>query len=43
MRNLVAQIAVSNCYTDVKMVFLYDEGEEELGLGVHEMVPPCLV
>lgn len=31
MRNLVAQIAVSNCYTDVKMVFLYDEGEEESG------------
>lgn len=29
MHNLVAQIAVSNCYTDVKMAFLYDEGEDE--------------
>ncbi len=29
MHNLVAQLAVSNCYTDVKMAFLYDEGEEE--------------
>lgn len=25
MHNLVAQIAVSNCYTDVKMAFVYDE------------------
>ncbi len=29
MHNLVAQLAVSNCYTNVKMAFLYDEGEEE--------------
>ncbi|MBO5474624.1 MAG: DUF853 family protein [Lachnospiraceae bacterium] len=29
MRNLVAQIAVSNCYTDVKMAFLYDENSSE--------------
>lgn len=29
MHNLVAQIAVSNCYTDVKMAFLYEEGDDE--------------
>lgn len=29
MHSLVAQIAVSNCYTDVKMAFLYDESEDE--------------
>lgn len=28
MHNLVAQIAVSNCYTDVKMAFIYDEHVE---------------
>ena len=26
MHNLVAQIAASNCYTDVKLAFIYDEG-----------------
>jgi S-DNA-T family DNA segregation ATPase FtsK/SpoIIIE len=29
MHNLVAQIAVSNCYTDVKLAFIYDEGDDE--------------
>lgn len=29
MHNLVAQIAASNCYTDVKMAFVYDEGEDK--------------
>lgn len=29
LHNLVAQIAVSNCYTDVKMAFIYDEGDDE--------------
>jgi len=29
--NLVAQAAVSNCYTDLKMVFIYDEKEDEDG------------
>ncbi len=29
MHSLVAQIATSNCYTDVKMAFLYDEGEDD--------------
>ena len=29
MHNLVAQIAASNCYTDVKLAFLYDEGSNE--------------
>ncbi len=29
MHNLVAQIAASNCYTDVKMAFLYDESVDE--------------
>lgn len=29
MHNLVAQIAASNCYTDVKMAFLYDESVNE--------------
>ena len=29
MHNLVAQIAASNCYTDVKLAFLYDEGSDE--------------
>lgn len=29
MHSLVAQIAVSNCYTDVKMAFLYDESCDE--------------
>lgn len=29
MHNLVAQIAASNCYTDVKMAFLYDESGDE--------------
>lgn len=29
MHNLAAQIAASNCYTDVKMAFLYDEGEDD--------------
>ena len=28
MHNLVAQIAVSDCYTDVKMAFVYDENDE---------------
>lgn len=28
MHNLVAQIAVSNCYTDVKMAFVYDEPDD---------------
>lgn len=28
MHTLTAQIAVSNCYTDVKMAFIYDEGED---------------
>lgn len=28
MHSLVAQLAASNCYTDVKMAFLYDEGED---------------
>ncbi|MBO5030825.1 MAG: type VII secretion protein EssC [Lachnospiraceae bacterium] len=34
MHNLAAQIAVSNCYTDVKMAFVYDErtdGSEDWG------------
>lgn len=30
MHSLVAQIAVSNCYTDVKLAFLYDEGSDEV-------------
>lgn len=29
MHNLVAQIAASNCYTDIKMAFLYDEAEDD--------------
>ena len=29
IRNIVAQLAANNCYTDVKMVFLYKEGAEE--------------
>ncbi len=29
MHNIVAQIAAANCYTDVKMAFLYDEGEDD--------------
>ncbi|MBQ0028678.1 MAG: type VII secretion protein EssC [Lachnospiraceae bacterium] len=29
MHNLVAQLASCNCYTDVKLAFLYDEGEED--------------
>lgn len=29
MHDMAAQIAVSNCYTDVKMAFLYDEGEDD--------------
>lgn len=29
MHSLVAQIAASNCYTDVKMAFVFDEGEED--------------
>lgn len=28
MHDLVVQIAASNCYTDVKMAFLYDEGKD---------------
>ena len=28
MHNLVAQLAVLNCYTDVKLAFIYDEGED---------------
>ena len=28
MHSLVAQIAVSSCYTDVKMVFLYEDGDD---------------
>lgn len=31
MHNLVTQIAVSNCYTDVKMAFIYDEGKDDSG------------
>lgn len=30
MYNLVAQIAANNCYTDIKMIFIYDENR---GLG----------
>ncbi len=29
MHTLVAQIAASNCYTDVKLAFIYDESKEE--------------
>lgn len=29
MHSLAAQIAVANCYTDVKMAFVYDEGEDD--------------
>lgn len=29
LHDLVAQIAVANCYTDVKMAFIYDEGDDE--------------
>ena len=29
MHILVAQIAASNCYTDVKMAFIYDEGKDD--------------
>lgn len=29
MHSLVAQIAASDCYTDVKMAFLYDEGRDD--------------
>lgn len=29
MHCIVAQIAASNCYTDVKMAFLYDEGRDD--------------
>jgi len=29
--NLAVQAAVSNCYTDVKLLFIYDEKEEENG------------
>lgn len=29
MHALAAQVAVSNCYTDVKMAFIYEEGEDE--------------
>lgn len=29
MHNLVAQIAACNCYTDVKLAILFDEGEED--------------
>ncbi len=28
VRNMVAQLAANNCYTDVKMVFLYQKGKE---------------
>lgn len=28
MHSIVAQIAASNCYTDVKMAFIYDEGKD---------------
>lgn len=31
MHNLAAQIAVSNCYTDVKMAFIYDERLDDAG------------
>lgn len=31
MHNMVAQIVTSNCYTDVKLAFLYDEGEDDAG------------
>lgn len=31
VHNLVAQIAASNCYTDVKMVFIYDADKDENG------------
>lgn len=30
MHNLVSQIAVSNCYTDVKMAFIYDKADNEI-------------
>ena len=30
MHNLVAQIASSNCYTDVKMAFVFDEAEDDI-------------
>lgn len=29
MHSMTAQIASSNCYTDVKMAFLYDEGKDD--------------
>lgn len=29
MHSLVAQLAVSNCYTDVKLAFIYDEGKDD--------------
>lgn len=29
MHNMIAQIASSNCYTDVKMAFIYDEGRDD--------------
>lgn len=29
MHNLAAQIAASNCYTDVKLAFIYDEGKDD--------------
>ena len=29
MHDMVAQIATSNCYTDVKLAFVYDEGEDD--------------
>ena len=29
--NMVVQAAVANCYTDVKMIFIYDEKEDEDG------------
>ncbi len=31
MHNLVAQIAVSNCYTDVKLAFVYDQADDGAG------------
>lgn len=29
MHSLVAQLTVSNCYTDVKLAFIYDEGRDD--------------
>lgn len=33
MHSIVAEIAASHCYTDVKFVFLYDEEEDDKKYG----------